>query len=146
MLHINLALRVANFQQSFFLWEVAVKLQGKPLYLYWHHSVKVNCTVYPPQVFNNLSISYICLRRNKLSLHSKNSRVRFDPETVPFGQTHFWVRLIRNLGQTDTKSESKVSFWLGFRVSLTWFSGRVWPRNGSGQMGPFPGQIWPGSF
>ena len=44
-----------------------------------------------------------------------------DPERVPFGQTHFWVRLIRNLGQTDTKSESKISFWLGFRVSLTWF-------------------------
>ena len=40
---------------------------------------------------------------------SKNSRVRFDLGRVPFGQTHFWFRLIRNLGQTDTKSESKMS-------------------------------------
>ena len=24
--------------------------------------------------------------------HSKNSRVRFDQERVPFGHTHFWVR------------------------------------------------------
>ena len=38
----------------------------------------------------------------------------------------------RNLVQTDTTSEPKWPFWLGFRVSLTWFSGRVWPRNGSG--------------
>ena len=44
------------------------------------------------------------------SVHSKNSQVRFDLERIPFGQTHFWVRLIRNLGQTDTKSESKMSF------------------------------------
>ena len=52
-------------------------------------------------------------------------RFTFDPESVPFGQTHFWVRPIRNLGKIYTKSELKMSFRLGFRVSLTWFSGRV---------------------
>ena len=68
-----------------------------------------------------------------LTLHSKNSRVRFDPERVPFGQTRFWVRLIRNLGQTDTKSESYMSFWLGFRSVWSGFLVRsdlkmVWPN------------------
>ena len=43
-------------------------------------------------------------------IHCKNFPVRFDLERVPFGQTHFWFTLIRNLGETDTKSESKMYF------------------------------------
>ena len=54
-------------------------------------------------------------------LHSKNSRVRFDPERVPFGQTHFWVR-------PDQKTTSD---WPGIRVRKTFFYSdfvSVWPR------------------
>ena len=71
----------------------------------------------------------------------KNSRVRFDLERVPFGQTHFWVRLIRNLGQTDTKSESKNVFLTRIpgQSDLVFWS--VLPKNGFGIKGPFPGQI-----
>ena len=70
-------------------------------------------------------------------VHSKNSRDRFDQESVPFGQTHFWVRLIRNFGQTDTKSESKnvlltripgqsdLVFWSGLTQKWVWHQGTL---------------------
>ena len=49
-------------------------------------------------------------------------------------------------GQTDPKSESKNTFLTQISCQFDPDSGSVWPRNGSGWMGPFPGQIWPGSF
>ena len=62
------------------------------------------------------------------------------------GQTHFGVRPTRNPGQTDPESESD---WPGIRSQkdiLDSDSGNfypdsrsVWPRNGSGSMGPFSG-------
>ena len=64
-------------------------------------------------------------RDRSRDVHSKNSQVRFDLERVPWCQTHFWARLMGNLGQTDTKSESKClshsdsgSVWPGFLVDL----------------------------
>ena len=86
-------------------------------------------------------------------VHSKNSRVRFDPEKSARGQTHFGVRPTRNPGQTYPESRSDLP---GIQVRLTRNpsqkdnldsdsgnfypdSRSVWPRNGSGPMGPFSG-------
>ena len=64
---------------------------------------------------------------------SLHSRVRFDPESVPWCQTHLWVRPTRKPGQTDPESESEdhfdsdfVSVWPRFRINLT--QKRVWPH------------------
>ena len=73
------------------------------------------------------------------TVHSKNSRVRFDPEKSPRGPDPFW-------GQTYPQSRSD---WPGIWVRkdiLDSDSGNfypdsrsVWPTNGSGPMGPFSG-------
>ena len=114
-------------------------------------------------------------------IHSKSSRVRFDPERIPWCQTHFGgsdptrkpgqidpeseytqteinngthnvsltnrTKLIQNLpkGKQNMEAPLEIHFWLRFRVSLTQIpENSVWPRNGSGPMRPFPGQIWLG--
>ena len=82
----------------------------------------------------------------QVTIHSKNSRVRFDLEKSPRGPDPFW-------GQTYPESRSD---WPGIRVRLTRNpsqkdildsdsghfypdSRSVWPRNGSDPMGPFSG-------
>ena len=59
--------------------------------------------LYPNKIFSqsiNQTINELVNRATDRSIiQSKNSRVRFDPERVPFGQTHFWVKLTRNLSQ-----------------------------------------------
>ena len=60
-------------------------------------------------------------------IHSKNSRVRFDPEKSPRGQTHFGVRLTRNPSQKDILDSDSGNLYPASRS--------VWPRNGSGPHG-----------
>ena len=96
-------------------------------------------------VHNDLCISSKYANQ-EIIFHSKNSRVRFDPEKSPRGPDPFW-------GQTYPESRSD---WPGIRVRLTQNpsqkdimdsdsgnfyrdSRSVWPRNGSGPMGPFSG-------
>ena len=79
-------------------------------------------------------------------LHSKNSLVRFDPEKSPRGPDPFWgqtylesrsdwpgiqVRLTRNPSQKEILDSDSGNFYPDSRS--------VWPRNGSGPMGPFSG-------
>ena len=78
--------------------------------------------------------------------HSKNSRVRFDPKKSPRGPDPFWgqtypesrsdwpgirVRKTRNPSQKDILDSDSGNFYPASRS--------VWPRNGSGPMGPFSG-------
>ena len=52
----------------------------------------------------------------------------------------------RKPGQTDPESESERNLLTQISCQFDPDSGSVWPRNESGQMGPFPGQIWPGGL
>ena len=53
----------------------------------------------------------------------------------------------RKPGQTDPESEPERNFWLRFCVSFTQIPDQSDPEMGlAKKMGPFPGQIWPGSF
>ena len=85
----------------------------------------------------------ITLHLYNYNIHSKNSRVRFDPERVPWCQTQFWVRPTRKPGQTDPESEAEKHFWFRFRVSLTQIPDQSDPEMG---LAPFPRQISPGVF
>ena len=78
-------------------------------------------------------------------VHSKHSRVRFDPERVPWCQTHFWARPNQKTRSDWPRIRVRKTFLTQISCQFDPDSGSVWPRNGSGQMGPFPGQIWPGS-
>ena len=99
-----------------------------------------------------------CAKMHCYCHHSNNSQVRFDPEKVPWGQSHgarpipgsdwsgirvkmtgIWVQnvfLTRIPGQSDSDSRS---VWPGF-------PGRSDPKMGLAPSDSFPGQIWPGSF
>ena len=82
------------------------------------------------------------------TIHSKNSRVRIDPDLVPRGPDPF-------LGQFDPESvsicpgiQSKSPLLTKFLVTMTRIPGHIdtdsglnWRRNGSGPLGPKSGSI-----
>ena len=79
-------------------------------------------------------------------LHSKNSRVRFDPEKSPRGPDPFW-------GQTYPESRwdwpgirVRKTFWTQIPVIFTRIPDQSDPGMGLAPWDPFPGQIWPRSF
>ena len=81
-----------------------------------------------------------------LANHSKNSRVRFDPEKSPRGPDPFW-------GQTYPESRSdwpgirvRKTFWTQIPVIFTQIPDQSDPGMGLAPCDPFPGQIWPGIF
>ena len=107
-------------------------------------SLIIRCVV---QTFcNYLETCNTCYWPYVSNLHSKSSRVRFDPEKSQKGPDPFWgqtypesrsdwpgirVRLTRNPSQKDILDSDSGNFYPDSRS--------VWPRNGSGPMGPFSG-------
>ena len=74
----------------------------------------------------------------RLPVHSENSRVRFDPEKSPRGPDPFWGQTYPDSGQTDPESSQK-DILDSDSGHFYPDSRSVWPRNGSGPMGPFSG-------
>ena len=89
------------------------------------------------------SVDILC---SQFHIHSKNYRVRFDPEKSPRGPDPFWgqtypesrsdwpgirVRLTRNPSQKDILDSDSGNFYPDSRS--------VWPQNGSGPLGLFSG-------